>query len=111
MTASASASPNAANGNATNEYDLHSTKIFSASNLPYQQVVLTAGLSHLKPSNASSTASAVSSKSGHMGGTSTGTASGSKSTSKPTSGAMVMEPALGLGVVGMIAIGLAAFAL
>lgn len=108
----ASGSATTAAPNATDNFKPLSTETFSGSNPPpYQQVVLTAGLSKFNSSRASSTGRAVSTTSGHTGGSSTATASGGKSTSKSSSGAMVMEPALALGAAGMLAVGLAAYAL
>lgn len=88
---------------------------------PFQKVVITAGLSNLKAAGAQTTGSATSG----MGSTASGsgvkstasnsgagsTASSSGSTAKSSSGALVQEPVWVVGMGGMLAVGLAAFAL
>ena len=120
--ASAAASATATGGSGGDQnFPAQTTATLQGSDYPpFQQVVITAGLSNLKASGSSSssasTTGSATSKGASSGassgsGSSTATGSSSSSTAQKTSGAGLAEPVLAFGAAGMIAVGIAAFAL
>lgn len=115
LTAATPGPSDSATSNYVDALPASSVATLSGSDLPpYQQVVITAGLSNLKAAGASSTGSATAagnsgtSGSATSGGSSTASSTGS---AKSSSGTLVPETALVMGMIGMLAVSLTAFAL